>query len=107
MFIDGNPSPESGTSEHGNPPTELRIANPNIKPQLEASGSSSFNVAKTFEDLLLSTIRQNPNPEKQRRTRVCQGSEVLTTVEVLSRLQNKPTLKNKVQVKGIRKKKPK
>lgn len=103
MFIDGNPSPESGTSEHGNLPTELRIANPNIKPQLE--GSSSFNVAKTFEDLLLSTIRQNPNPEKQRRTRVCQGSEVLTTVEVLSRLQNKPTLKNKVQVKGIRKKK--
>ncbi|KAI4468140.1 hypothetical protein MML48_2g00013261 [Holotrichia oblita] len=49
----------------------------------------------SLEELLLSTIRQTPTVGvKQKKTRVCFGSEVLTTNDVLQRLKEK-TSKNR------------
>lgn len=48
----------------------------------------------SFEELLLSTIRQTPTVGvKQKKTRVCFGSEVLTTNDVLQGLKEKTSKK--------------
>lgn len=54
----------------------------------------------TFTELLLRTIKQKPSLEKCKRTKVGLGSEVLTSKEVLQRLQEKSDLKKKKPTKN-------
>jgi hypothetical protein len=41
----------------------------------------------SFEDLLLKTVTQKPEPQKEKKKRVATGSEVLTSQQVLQRLR--------------------
>lgn len=55
--------------------------------------------ASTFENLLLSVVRQAPKPDQSKKSRICPGSELLTSDEALNRLKEKNKKKTKPEEK--------
>ncbi|KAK4885352.1 hypothetical protein RN001_001623 [Aquatica leii] len=62
------------------------------------------SASTSFEYLLLSAVRQAPRPEQQKKSKVCPGSELLTSEEALDRLKER--LKKPQQVKETGQSKP-
>lgn len=54
----------------------------------------------SFENLLLSVVRQAPKPEQEKKSRICPGSEILTSEEAVARLKENNKKQNNQKKAG-------
>lgn len=54
-----------------------------------SSSCQPSNINVSFEDLLLSAVKQTPKPLPQKKTKICPGAEILTSTQAIDMLKEK------------------